>query len=56
MTVLLVSLQASGGGVAKSKPCSLRGGWVSAGDSGLAWHVGEEFATWWEEAIHVVVG
>ena len=28
----------------------------SAGGSGLAWHVGEESATWWWEAIHVVVG
>ena len=31
MTVLLVSLQATRGGVAKSKPCSLRGGWGLAG-------------------------
>ena len=46
MTVLLVSRQARGGGGAKSKPCSLRG-WGSAGGSGLSWHVGEEFATWW---------
>ena len=28
--VLVVSLQARGEGVAKSKPCSLRGGWGSA--------------------------
>ena len=44
MTVLLGSLQARGGGVAKSKPGSLRGGWGSAGGSGFSWHVGEEFA------------
>ena len=56
MTVLLGSLQATKGGVAKSKPCCLRGGWGSAGGSGLTWHVGEDFAAWWEEAIHVVVG
>ena len=55
MTVLLVSLQARAGGVAKSKPCFLRGGWGSAGGSGLSWHVGDEVARW-EEAIHVVVG
>ena len=56
MTVLLVSLQATRGGVAKSKPCSLRGGWGLAGRTGLTWHVDEDFAAWWEEAIHVVVG
>ena len=28
----------------------------SAGGSGLRWHVGEEFAVWWQEAIDVVVG
>ena len=56
VTVLLVSRQARGGEVAKSKPCSLRGGWGSAGGSWLSWHVGEEFATWWLEAIDVVVG
>ena len=56
MIVLVLSLQARGEGVAKSKPCSLRGGWGSAGGSGLSWHVGEEFARWWEETIHVVVG
>ena len=44
------------GGVAKSKPCSLRGGWGSAGSSGLTWDVGEDFAAWWEETIHVVLG
>ena len=37
--------------MAKSKPCSLRGGWGSAGGSELTWHVGEDFAAWWEEAI-----
>ena len=47
MTALLVSLQARGRGVAKSKPCSLRWGWGSAGGGGLTWHVGEEFATCW---------
>ena len=53
MTVLLVSLQATRGGVAKSKPCSLRRGWGLAGGSGLTWHVDEDFAAWW---VHVVVG
>ena len=43
MAVVLVSLQEE----AKSKPCSLRGGWGSAGGGGIMWHVGEEFATWW---------
>ena len=56
VTVLLVSLQAREWEVAKSKPCSLRGGWGSAGGRGLSWHVGEEFVTWWQEAILVVVG
>ena len=42
--------------MAKSKPGSLRGGWVSAGGSGLSWHVGEEFATWWEEAMYSTYG
>ena len=36
------------GGVAKSKPCSLTVGWVSVGGGRLTWHVGEEFATWWQ--------
>ena len=39
MTVLLVSPQARGGGVAKSKPCSLRGGlgfgWGAVGSRGM---------------------
>ena len=35
MTVLLVSLQAKGEGVPKSKPCSLREGWGSVGSRGM---------------------
>ena len=35
------------GGVAKSKPCSLRAGLGSAGGGGLTWHVGGKSATWW---------
>ena len=40
------------GGVTKSKPCSLREGWGSAGGGGLTWHVGEEFATWSRFRVH----
>ena len=54
MTVLLVNLQATKGWPNPSQ-CSFRGGWGSAGGSGLTSHVGEDFAAWCEEAIHVVV-
>ena len=56
MIVLLVSLQATKEGRPNPSQCFLRGGWGSAGGSELTWHVGEDFAAWWEEAIHAVVG
>ena len=63
MTVVLASLLATKSvfywlvsGDERRGPCSLRRGWGSAGGSGLTWHMGEEFAAWWQEAINVVVG